>query len=182
VPVVAKRLDVLLKLVPKAQVIALLVNPTNPFGEAEAKELQAAVRSLKLELKIIQAKSAPEIEGAFATLIAQRAGAVLLGGDAFFLIQSGQIAGLAARYGVPAISNFLEFPSTGGLMSYGDDLIEDYRLTGSYVGRILRGERPADLPVTQPTKFEFVINLKTANALGLSVPPTLLALADEVIE
>jgi len=138
-PVVAKRLDVLHQLVPKAQVIALLVNPTNPFGEAETKEVQAAARALKLELKILQAKSANEIEAAFATLIAQRAGAILLGGDVFFLFQSGQIAALAARYGVPAISNYREFPSTGGLMSYG---------SGAYdqpVSRVRCGRRRDEL-------------------------------------
>jgi putative ABC transport system substrate-binding protein len=182
VPLVAKRLEMLHQLTPKSQLIAMLINPTNPFGEEEAKEVRAAAQALKLELHILQSKNADEIDTAFATLIAQGASAVLLSADAVFVRQSGQIAVQAARYKVPVVSHYREFPVAGGLMSYGSNLSETFRLAGVYVGRILKGENPADLPVMQPTKFEFIINLRTAKTLGLAVPDKLLALADEVIE
>jgi putative ABC transport system substrate-binding protein len=182
VPVITKRLEMLHELAPTAQSIALLVNPTNPFGAVEGKEVQAAARALDLKLNILNAKSADDIDTAFPTLIAQGDRAVLLSADALFGRQSGQIAILAARHGIPAISHYREFPAAGGLMSYGISLVEGFRLTGLYVGRILKGEKPADLPVMQPTRFEFVINLRTAKALGIEIPAKLLALADEVIE
>jgi putative ABC transport system substrate-binding protein len=182
VPVIAKRLEVLHELAPTAQSIALLVNPTNPFGEVEGKEVQTAARALDLKLNILNTKSVDDIDTAFPTLIAQGDRAVLLSADALFARQSGQIAILAARHDIPAISHYREFPAAGGLMSYGISLVEGFRLTGLYVGRILKGEKPADLPVMQPTRFEFVINLRTAKALGLEIPDRLLAIADEVIE
>jgi putative ABC transport system substrate-binding protein len=182
VPVVTKRLEMLHQLAPNAQTVALIVNPTNPFGETEAKEVQAAAHALNLKINILQAKSAAEIETAFATSVAQETGAMLIGADAFFLSQSGQIATLGLRHGIPSISNYREFPADGGLISYGNNVAEAFRLAGVYVGRILKGEMPADLPVMQPTKFELVINLKTAKALGVDIPANLLALADEVIE
>lgn len=182
VAVAAKRLEVLHQLAPKAERIALLINPTNPFGEAEAREVQAAARALKLEISTLRASTTDGIDAAFATMKTDGIGALLLGADAFLLQQSGPIAIHAARYGIPAVSHYREFPTTGGLMSYGNDLIEAYRLTGVYVGRILKGEKPGDLPVMQPTKFDLVINLRTAKALGLEMPDKLLALANQVIE
>jgi putative tryptophan/tyrosine transport system substrate-binding protein len=182
VPVIAKRLELLHQLVPMAQVVALLVNPTNPFSEAERREMEAAANALKLNLRVEYARSADEIVASFSNLKAQGVHALLLGADVYFLNQREQIAALAARYAVPTISHYREYTEAGGLISYGNNLFEANRLTGTYVGRILRGERPSDLPVLQPTKFDFVINLKTAKDLGLSIPDKLLALADEVIE
>jgi putative ABC transport system substrate-binding protein len=162
--------------------IALLTNPTNPFGEAERREVEAAARTLGLELDVVNAKHQNEIEALFPNLIAQGAGAIVIGADAFFFNQRNEIAALAARYVMPAIAQWREYPAAGGLMSYGNNIPDAYRLTGIYVGRILKGEKPADLPVQQPTKFELVLNLKTARALGLTVPDKLIATADEVIE
>jgi ABC-type uncharacterized transport system substrate-binding protein len=182
VPVIAKRLELLHQLVPDTQAIALLLNPTNPFSEAERREVQAAVNALQLKLQVLYAQNADEIGVSFSTLKAQGAHALLLGADVYFLNQRAQIATLAARYAVPTISHYREYTEAGGLISYGNNLVEANRLTGIYVGRILGGDSPNDLPVLQPTKFDFVINLKVATALGLSIPDRLLALADEVIE
>jgi putative ABC transport system substrate-binding protein len=182
VPVLAKRLGLLRQLVPRAHTIALLINPTNPFGEAERREMQTAMQTLGLRLYVVHATNKDEIDEAFASMMAEGVGALLIGADVFFLLQQVQIAILAARYAIPAISHYREFPPAGGLMSYGNNLLEANRLVGVYVGRILRGDRPGDLPVTQPTKFDFMINLRTAKALRLEIPPTMLALADEVIE
>ena len=179
---VAKRIQLLHEVVPAVGAIACLVNPTNPYGAAEAKEVAAAARALRLELRILNASTAPDIDTAFETLIKQRIGALVVAADAFFYLERDRIAALAARHAVPAIYNFREHAEAGGLMSYGNNVADAYRLAGSYVGRILKGEKPAEIPVIQPTKFEFVINLKTARAIKLDVPPTLLALADEVIE
>ena len=181
-PVIAKRLDLLHQLVPATATIALLTNPANPFGEAERREVQAAARSLGLELHVANAKHPDEIDVFFPNLIAQGTRAIVLGADAFFLNQRNQIAALAARYAIPAITQWREYPAAGGLMSYGNSIPDAYRLMGVYVGRILKGEKPADLPVQQPTKFDLVINLHAAKALGLTVPDRVLALADEVIE
>jgi putative tryptophan/tyrosine transport system substrate-binding protein len=177
-----KRLDLLRQLAPRTRKVGLLVNPTNPLGEAERRETQAAAQTLGLELCIVNVTSKDEIDDAFPSLLTQGADALLLGGDAFFFNQQVQIAILSASHKMPAISQFREYVTAGGLMSYGSNLAETYRLTGIYVGRILRGDRPDDLPVIQPTKFDFMINLRTAKALGLEIPATLLALADEVIE
>ena len=181
-PVVAKRLDLLHQLIPPAVTIALLTNPANPFGQAERREVETAARTLGLELHIANAKHQDEIDALFPSLIAQGARAIVIGADAYYFNQRSQIAALAARYAIPAIAQWREYPAAGGLMSYGSNIPDAYRLTGIYVGRILKGEKPADMPVQQPTKFELVINLKAAKALGLSIPPTLLATADEVIE
>jgi ABC-type uncharacterized transport system substrate-binding protein len=180
--VVAKRLDLIHQAVPKADIVALLINPTNPFGEAEQREMHATARALGLRVHVAQAKDDSEIEDAFPAMIAQGVGALVIGADASFFYRGARLASLAARHSIPAISNYREFALDGGMMSYGNSVVDAFRLTGVYVGRILRGERPADLPIIQPTKFDFLINLKTAKLLNLEVPPALLALADEVIE
>jgi putative ABC transport system substrate-binding protein len=162
--------------------VGLLSNPANPFSEAERREVQAAARSLGLELHIANAKDQDEIDASFGNLVAQGARAIVIGSDAYYFNQRKQIAALAAGHAIPAIAQWSEYPAAGGLMSYGNDIPEAYRLMGIYVGRILKGEKPSDLPVQQPTKFHLVINLTTAKALGLTVPPSLLAIADEVIE
>ena len=181
-PVVAKRLDLLHQLIPPAVTIALLTNPANPFGQAERREVETAARTLGLELHVANAKHQDEIDALFPHLIAQGARAIVIGADAYYFNQRNQIAALAARHAIPAIAQWREYPAAGGLMSYGNNIPDAYRLTGIYVGRILNGEKPADMPVQQPTIFELVINLKAAKALGLQVPDRLLALADEVIE
>jgi putative ABC transport system substrate-binding protein len=179
---VAKRLELLRELVPQAATIAFLVNPTNTRNEIDKSDMQTAARSVGQHIAVLSASTAAEIETAFATAAQQRAGAILVNGDAFFTGQPHQLVALAARYRIPT-----SFPSkaaveAGGLMSYGDDRWDSYRQAGAYVGRILKGDKPADLPVLQPTRFELVINLKTAKALGLDVPPMLLARTDAVIE
>ncbi len=144
--------------------------------------MQAAARTLRLELRILNASTEREIDAAFETLIQNRIGTIVVGADAFFYIQRKQLVALAARHAVPAIYHFREYAVAGGLMSYGNDVANAYRLAGGYVGRILKGEKPADMPVMQPTKFELAINLKTAKTLGLTVPLTLQVAANEVIE
>jgi putative ABC transport system substrate-binding protein len=177
-----KQLEILQELVPKIAVIAVLVNPTIVLAEKEAKDATASARALGKQVHIVNASSEGEIETAFGNLMERRAGALMVAPDPFFFARREQIVALAAHYAVPAIYFLREFPEAGGLMSYGTSLAGVYEQVGLYAGRILKGEKPADLPVVQPTKFEFVINLKTANALGLDVPPSLLATADEVIE
>jgi putative ABC transport system substrate-binding protein len=179
---VAKQVDLLHQLIPTAATIALLTNPATPFGQTERREFEAAARTLGLEPHVANAKRQDEIDASFPDLIAQGARAIMIGADPYYFNQRNQIAALAARYAIPAIALWREYPAAGGLMSYGSDLPDAYRLTGEYVGRILKGEKPADMPVQQPTKFELVINLKTAKALGLAIPDKLLAIADEVIE
>lgn len=178
--VAAKRLDLLHQLIPTATTIALLTDPANPFSQVEHREVEAAARTLGLELNVANAKRPDEIAGLFPNLIAQGVRAIVIGSDEFN--QRSQIVALAARYAIPAIAQWREYPAAGGLMSYGNYLSDGYHLMGIYVGRILKGEKPADMPVQQATKFEFVINLKTAKALGLTIPDKLLALADAVIE
>jgi putative ABC transport system substrate-binding protein len=181
-PLSAKRLELLRELVPRAGVIACLVNPNNPEAEGQLTDIQAAARMFGQELLLLNASTDDELHTAFATLARERATGLFLGNDAFFVLRRDQLAALAARHAIPAVYFLREFALAGGLMSYGDSLNEAYRLVGVYIGRILRGAKPADLPVQQSTKVELVINLKTAKALGLEVPPTLLARADEVIE
>jgi putative ABC transport system substrate-binding protein len=179
----AKRLELLHELVPAATSIGFLVNSTNPgFAEAETREVQSAARVLGLDLLVLNASSPSEIEAAFATQLQQKARAILVGSDIFFVVQGDQIIALAARHAVPTIYAYLEQAVTGGLMSYGANLADTQRLVGAYAGRILKGETPADLPVQQVTKIELNINLKTAKALGITFPLALLARADEVIE
>jgi putative tryptophan/tyrosine transport system substrate-binding protein len=179
----AKRLELLHELVPTAAVIALLVNPTDPAAtESETRNLQDAIRSLGLQLHILPASTPNEIDSAFETLVELRAGALVVSTDPLFTNQRAQIVALAARHAVPAIYVWREFVEAGGLISYGTDLTDSYRQAGIYTGKILNGAKPADLPVQEVVKVELVINLKTANALGLIVPLPLSGRADEVIE
>jgi putative ABC transport system substrate-binding protein len=170
------------ELVPQATTIAFLVNPTNPVTEGDTKEIEDAARNIGQRMIVIRAKNESEIDTAFATIAREGAGSLLINVDGFFSTRRNQLAALAAHYRIPTSYNNRVYVEAGGLMSYGDNRLDSYRQLGVYVGRILKGDKPADLPVMQPTKFELVINLKTAKALGLEVPPTLLARADEVIE
>ena len=178
----AKRLELLRELVPGATLIGFFSNPTNPASEPEIRDVQDASRALGLQLQIMHASSESGIETAFASFAQQRIAAVLVAGDSFFLSRRDQLIAAAARQAIPTSYQLREFVAAGGLISYGTDLIDAYRLTGIYAGRILKGAKPADLPVQQSVKFELAINSKTAKALGLTVPPSLLAIADEVIE
>jgi putative ABC transport system substrate-binding protein len=178
----SKRLELLSELVPSAAAIGWMFNQQNLNGEALAREMQLVGRTLGRQVVTINAATEIEIDRAFAALVKQRAGALVVGPDAFLNARTNQIVALAVRYAIPASFEFRESVAAGGLMSYGSSVTDQFRQVGVYVGRILKGAKPADLPVLQPTKFELVINLKTAKALGLTVPPTLLALADEVIE
>jgi putative tryptophan/tyrosine transport system substrate-binding protein len=177
-----KRLGLLRELVPSVALIAALVNPNSPNIETQLKDLKEAARAVGQQIHILQGSSARELDTAFETLPQLRAGALLICSDVFFNSRRDHIVALAARYAIPAIYEWREFAAAGGLMSYGTNLAEGYRQVGIYTGRILKGDKPADLPVTQSIKFEFMINLKTAKALGLDIPPSLLARADEVIE
>jgi putative ABC transport system substrate-binding protein len=181
--VVAKRIELLHELLPAAKKIAFLVNPTNrALAEADTTEAQMTARVLGVNLLVLNASSQSEIDAAFATLILERADALLTNSESFFMVQSDQLAVLAARHSVPAIYAYRENAVAGGLMSYGSNFLNATRELGLYTGRILKGEKPGDLPVQQATKLELTINLKTAKSLGLEVPPTLVARADEVIE
>jgi ABC-type uncharacterized transport system substrate-binding protein len=178
----AKRLELLRQLVPKATTIAMLVRPDTTETEAERIDVQNAAQALGQELVVFDVTSGHDIEAAFATFVERRAGGLLVGTGPFLTSNRERVVALAARHGVPAIYPLREFASAGGVMSYGTSISDAYRQSGIYAGRILKGEKLADLPVIQSTKFELVINLKAAGALGLEIPPTLLALADEVIE
>jgi putative ABC transport system substrate-binding protein len=181
--IAAKRLELLHEVVPAATTIALFVNQTNSAAaEAETKDMQAGARILGLRLLVLNASSPSEIAAGFATLVRERAGALVVPGETFFTTQRERLVALTAQHAVPAIFQYREFTEAGGLMSYGPDNLDAYRQVGIYTGRILKGEKPADLPVQQSTKLELVINLKTAKALGLTIPETLLATADKVIE
>jgi putative ABC transport system substrate-binding protein len=177
-----KLLELLSELVPQAGVIALLVNPNNSNAERIIRDMQEAVRAKGVQLLILKASTESEIDAAFASLVHLQAGGLVLGADPFFGSRRDQLLALAARYAVPTIYNLRESATAGGLISYGPSLAAAYRQVGIYAGRILKGAKPADLPVQQPTTFELVVNLMTAKALGLTVPPSILARADEVIE
>jgi len=177
-----KQLEMAHELLPTANSIDVLVNPTAPEIEVALREYDAAARALGLDLHVLHASTARDLDTVFATLGQRRSAALVIGPDALFASNSQQLAALTAKYAVPAISFLREFPAAGGLMSYGGSLSDAYRLAGIYTGRILKGEKPADLPVQQTTKVELVINMKTAKALGITVPLTLRGRADEVIE
>jgi len=177
-----KRLELLHELIPNAAQIAVLVNPTFAGAEAITDDMQAAARVLGLRLHVLNASTEQELDSAIASIGQVPARALVVTSDPFFLSRRDRLVSVISRHAVPAIYQFREFVTAGGLVSYGANLADGYRLVGVYAGRIIKGEKPADLPVVQPSKFELVINLKTAKALGLDVPPTLLARADEVIE
>jgi putative tryptophan/tyrosine transport system substrate-binding protein len=182
VELILKRLELLHELMPNAAVIAMLVNPNFPGAAVEAADMQTAARTLGLQVVVLNASTDRDLDTVFASLTQLRAGGVVIEGEPFFNSRREQIIALAARYAIPAIYPFRESSASGGLISYGASLSDVYRQAGIYAGQILQGAKPADLPVMQPTNFELVINLKTAKALGLDVPATLLARADEVIE
>jgi len=177
----SKRLELISELVPQARVIALLVNPNTRF-ENYIRYAQEAARAKGVQLRVLKAGTESEIDAAFATLIQLQVGALLIGGDAFYNARREQLVALASRHAVPAIYEWAEFAAAGGLISYAPSLTGMFGLLGTYAGKILNGAKPGDLPVQQPTRFELVVNLKTAKALGLTVPPSILARADEVIE
>jgi ABC-type uncharacterized transport system substrate-binding protein len=177
-----KRLELLSEMVPKATAIAVLLNPKNPQLQSYTDASQSAASTLGRQVAILEASIEGDFEGVFTTISERRIGALLVGSDIFFNGRRDQLVALAARYAVPAMYEFREFAEAGGLMSYGTNLAETYRQLGIYVGEILKGAKPADLPVVQSTKFELVINLKTAKELGLTVPPGLLIAADDVLQ
>jgi putative ABC transport system substrate-binding protein len=177
-----KRLELVRELIPTATIVGLLVNPTNPAAGILSRDLEAAARSLGLRLDMLHASTERDIDDAFATLVQRRASALVIVPDAFFNSRTEQLGALTLRHAVPSIFQYHEFVAAGGLMSYGGSYTDSYHWAGNYSGRILKGEKPADLPVQQFTKIELIVNLKTAKALGLTVPLSLLGRADEVIE
>jgi len=179
----SKRLELLHEIVPKATVMALLVNPTNPpLAETLSRDVQAAARTLGLQIHVLRASTEREIDEAFVTMIQLEAGGLVIGPDSFFISRSEQLAELALRHAVPAIYQYREFTAAGGLVSYGASLSDFYRLAGVYTGRILKGEKPTEMPVEHAPKVELIINLNTAQKLGVAIPPAILLRADEVIE
>ena len=177
-----KRLELLHELVPASAAVALLVNATNPYTESEIREVQTRASALGLQLHVLNAINDSDLETAFMSLVERRAGGLLVGADPFFIIVRDKLVALAAGHKVPTIYGYRDFMAVGGLVSYGTDPAAAYHQIGAYTGRILKGEKPADLPVQQPSKFDLIINLKTARALGLQVPTSILLRADEVIE
>jgi len=177
-----KPMELLRELVPKAAAIAVLVNPGNPTTEGYLKDVHAGARATGVEIKVLLARTAGDLDIAFASMVEKQVHGLLVGGDALFVGNRKHLVALAARYAIPTIYLQREYVEDGGLMSYGNSQTDAYREIGVYAGRILKGEKVSDLPVTQPTKFEFTLNLKTAKALGLTIPATLLATADDVVE
>jgi putative ABC transport system substrate-binding protein len=177
-----KRLEMLHQVVPRVAVVGALVNPNFSDAERQVMDLREASRVLGVELLVLEGRSESDFAGIFVALVQRQVGALFVAMDPFLFAHGDQLIALAAHYGIPAMYGFSEFAQAGGLMSYGISLTESYRQIGRYAGRILKGEKPSDLPVQTPTKFELIINLNTAQALGLSLPPLMLALADEVIE
>jgi putative tryptophan/tyrosine transport system substrate-binding protein len=178
----AKRLGLLRDLVPGVEVIALLVNPNTAAGQSQTRDVQDAARALGQRLVVLNADSDASLDGSFAALGREHVGALLVGGDPFFDSRRDRVVALVSQHRMPAIYQFREYALAGGLMSYGASITDMYRQVGLYVGRVLKGEKPGDLPVVGPTKFELVINIKTARALGIKISDNLLSLADEVIE
>jgi len=176
-----KRLELLRELVPRDAVIGFLVNPSNPSAASETQDVQQAAQTLSMQLEVLRASTDDDLETAFTTLRERRAAALLVGNDSFFISRRNPLVALAARHALPTMYFVREFAAAGGLMSYGTSNADAYHLVGVYVGKILKGATPADLPVVQPMKFELVINLQTAQALGITIPPMLLFQADEVI-
>ncbi|HLX15364.1 MAG TPA: ABC transporter substrate-binding protein [Bradyrhizobium sp.] len=179
---VSKRVGLLHDLIPAASTIGFLVNPTDPRAEAQTKQMREAAREFGLQVQILDASSVAAVDTAFANMPGPKVGGLLVGSGVLFRRQAKQLPSLESRYGMPLIYQYREYVEAGGLISYGASLSDTYRQVGVYVGRVLKGEKPADMPVMRPTKFELVINLKTAKALGLTIPPGVLAIADEVIE
>jgi putative ABC transport system substrate-binding protein len=177
-----KRLEVIRELLPHARIVAMIANPNYPGAESEVAEVEVAGHGIGLQIQKVIAGDVPAVETAFTIISHMRVDAVTVGTDGFFIARREQIVALAARYAVPGIYPFPDFPAAGGLASYGASLADAYRQAGFYAGRVLKGAKPADLPITQPVKFELVINLKTAKALGLTIPPAVLSRADELIE
>jgi putative ABC transport system substrate-binding protein len=177
-----KRLGLLRELVPNAGLIGALLNPAMPTFDGQVNDVQEAARAVGQQLLILRASSEEEIEAAFATAAERRVGALLVAADPYMFSQRERLVAFAARYAIPAIYEVREYATAGGLMSYGVSLADAYRQVGIYTGRILKGEKPSDLPVQQPTKFELIVNVKTAKAIGLTIPESFLARADEVIE
>jgi len=180
--IVKKRLELLHELVPTISSVALLINPTNRDSENSRRDSEVAAKTLGLQIHVMRASTSREIDAAFKSFGQLQAGALMIAPDAFFTSQGEQLAALTLRYAVPTIYQYRKFATAGGLISYGADIADALRLVGVYTGRILNGEKPADLPVVQSTKFELLVNVRTAKALGLTVPPSLLIAADEVIE
>jgi putative ABC transport system substrate-binding protein len=178
----AKRLELLHQVVPTATVMAALINPSHPGAEFQTKDLQAAASTLGLQIHFLQATSEKDFDGAFAALLDMKGGALVIGSDGFFIDKSEQLAALTLRHAIPAIFLYREFVAAGGLMGYASSLADGYRLMGVYTGRVLKGETPGELPVQRAVKLQLVINLKTAKALGLTIPEAFLLRADEVIE
>jgi putative ABC transport system substrate-binding protein len=179
---VSKRLGLLHDLIPTSTIVALLLNPDDPKAETQLREAKEAARALGLQIHVLNARTEGEIDTAFLELAQVKAGGLLVGSSELFSSRPGKLTGLAARQQVPAIYQYRKYTAAGGLISYGTSLTDSYRQVGIYTGRVLKGEKIADLPVVRPTKFELIINLKTANALGLTIPPGVIAIADEVIE
>ncbi len=178
----AKRLGLLHELMPAATRVGVLLNPANPNAKPTLQDVETAARSIGMQIRVVYASTSREIDAAFATLVRDRPDALFVGGDSFFLSRRLQLATLTVRHAVPAVFSQRDYTEVGGLMSYASDTLDAYQQSGSYVGRILKGAKPAELPVLQSTRFKLVINNQTAKAFGLTVPPTLLARADEVIE